>query len=361
MEAEEAQGSSDVTVIENVPQAGVPEADPAPDDSDQDIQELETLNPTEAETSDDPSSDAPTDDMQNPSSDELSSTLSEGGSNADTEFNASLRSDSNGINGKGLDELVAVINTNSLGENDIFDVILTTEAEGVSSNKELEHSGNDYKINGLKNNAGELTFSNLDGKEFTLRAEGENAAFTYTAGTVEGTTGRVSLDAKSTIEGEGTSEEDTIITGDICINDTASYTVTVTNHESNTATSRDKEFNFKLNFDYAKGHAPTVSNPVAYFDIPEYLTNLKTSEGTSGIMYDNNTGKSIGRYEISGNRIIFTYDNKEWLQEHNSEMSGYFEFSANIKTDYSQNKDKVVISFGGNSEPIEVEFENGKV
>ena len=275
VEAEEAQGSSDVTVIENVPQAGVPEADSAPDDSDQDIQEPETLNPTEAETSDDPSSDAPTDDMQNPSSDELSSTLSEGGSNADTEFNASLRSDSNGINGKGLDELVAVINTNSLGENDIFDVILTTEAEGVSSNKELEQSGNDYKINGLKNNAGELTFSNLDGKEFTLRAEGENAAFTYTAGTVEGTTGRVSLDAKSTIEGEGTSEEDTIITGDICINDTASYTVTVTNHESNTAISRDKEFNFKLNFDYAKGHAPTVSNPE---HISLYRTSLDSQQ-----------------------------------------------------------------------------------
>ncbi len=281
------------------------------------------------------------------------------------------------ISGTGLDEVIVSFDTEQLEEDAAFDLILSAdEAGGVSvEGASFAQSENGiYRIEDLSKGASGIAFGNLGGVDFTIRAEGLNTAFEYGSALVqedenEYITGTVMVTAVSEQTGElaamlfsASAEEQ----GEsICINDKAKFTVSVQNYESGTEASRSQEFIFNLNFSFddSTGYVPGISNRVVYFEIPDELTELKSSSSeTTGDVVDTlDTGLVVGNYSIEGNRIVFTYTNDEWLQSHNSEVKGFFTFKAKVKTDLSINQNSIIIKFGGTSEDIEIIFEEGTV
>jgi len=155
-----------------------------------------------------------------------------------------------------------------------------------------------------------------------------------------------------------------IETGDgICINDRARYNVTIQNYTSDTAVSREQEFTFNLefSFDDSTSYVPNTTNNIVYFDIPDVLTELTSSQGMGGDVLAEDRSTIVGYYQIEGNRIVFVYTDEEWLKSHPSEIKGYFTFSAKVKTTSSTNQSGVTIAFGGESKDIVIKFEEGTV
>ncbi len=280
------------------------------------------------------------------------------------------------ITGSGLNELTISFDTEGLSEEESFSLILTTGAEGVTlAGAELSQTGSgSYRAEGMQKGISTLTFGNLNGADFTLYAEGMGVSFVYNAQnevkeTESGMTADVGITAASEMLGMiNTFSADGAVEAQeaICINTQADYSVSISNGEG--VNSRDKVFNFLLNYNFNKGVLPSTENPNAYFNIPEELTYLTEATGESGeiVAGQSDGGVVVGTYRIEGDsangyRVNFNYTNEGWLKEHSSEISGSFKFSAKVKTEISTDKSEVRINFGGSGGDITIKFEDGTV
>ena len=139
--------------------------------------------------------------------------------------------------------------------------------------------------------------------------------------------------------------------------------------ESETANgySRDKQFEFSLSYKIA--NQITETNNKAYYDLLDELTDIASAAySQTGTIWDGDI--AVGNYQIvkvkdengkEHSRVIFEYTNKDWIEQNGSNVTGTFNFYGKISKTASDNKDEVKIKYDGNSEPIEIKFEDGKV
>ncbi len=136
-----------------------------------------------------------------------------------------------------------------------------------------------------------------------------------------------------------------------------------TEAETQNGYSRDKEFEFTLNYTLGNTLA-TDGVYTAYYDLPNSLDEVKSLAGTQeGTIWDG--GTKVGTYKIvtegDHQRVIFTYTNTEWLANHSSDVSGTFRFYAKVSKSASNNKQQTEIVFPGKDNKIDIPFEDGKV
>ena len=279
--------------------------------------------------------------------------------------------DAEQIWGSGLDKITISFNTEALLEEDVFTLVLSTEAENVTiqGNAYASKENGRYEVSNIQAGALDITFNYLEGKEFIIKAESENVVFAYdTSGEIQEnedeTVGTASIEAvsMSLLVGMNTFDLEGAESTAVSINTNATNTVTVTlaggeTFDPNKAYPRDTEFTFKLDYDFNNtGTKPTVDNPVAYFDIPD---SLVIKSNSTGDIVDGE-GAVIGSYSIEGNRVTFNYKTT-WLSGLGSNIDGYFVFNASVDSDAALNKDKVEIVFDGVSDSINITLEGGKV
>lgn len=140
-----------------------------------------------------------------------------------------------------------------------------------------------------------------------------------------------------------------------------------TTSETENGYSRDKQFEFSLF--YKLGNQITETNNKAYYDLPDELTDISSAAySQTGTIWDGDI--AVGNYKIvkvtdengkEHSRVIFEYTNKDWIEEHGSNVTGTFRFYAKISKTASNNQDEVKIRYDGSSEPIYIKFEDGKV
>ena len=120
---------------------------------------------------------------------------------------------------------------------------------------------------------------------------------------------------------------------------------------------RDSTFTFQLDFEFNNTETkPTPENPEVHYHIPD---ELKITADTSGTIYDK-SGEPIGTYEIQGNELVLKYD-PDWLEKHDSDITGYFTFTAQINDTASDNKTEVELHFPGGGGDFTVKLEDGTV
>lgn len=171
---------------------------------------------------------------------------------------------------------------------------------------------------------------------------------------------------QSTID-EGTYTDNVSTAIHIGDDDRTSSTTTLvtkaTEAEIENGYSRNKEFEFTLNYSLANT-LETDGVYTAYYDLPNSLTDVKSLAGTQeGTIWDG--GTKVGTYKIvtegDHQRVIFTYTNTEWLENHSSDVNGTFKFYAKVSESASNNKQQTEIVFPGKDNEIDIPFEDGKV
>lgn len=176
-----------------------------------------------------------------------------------------------------------------------------------------------------------------------------------------------SVDSTANVDGQ-TRSANTSESGQIKITDAKVKLETkATTSEIENGYSRDKQFEFSLS--YKLGNQITETNNKAYYDLPDELTDIASAAySQTGTIWDGDI--AVGNYKIikvtgedgkEHSRVVFEYTNNEWLEEHGSNVSGTFKFNAKISKTFSDNKDEVEIKYDGDSEPIDIKFEDGKV
>lgn len=172
----------------------------------------------------------------------------------------------------------------------------------------------------------------------------------------------------ATTNDEGQTSSDTSESGQVKITDAkVKFETKATESETENGFSRDKQFEFSLS--YKLGNQITETNNKAYYDLPDELTDVASAANSqTGTIWDGDI--AVGNYKIikvtgedgkEHSRVVFEYTNNEWLEEHGSNVSGTFKFNAKISKTFSDNKDEVKIKYDGDSEPIDIKFEDGKV
>lgn len=140
-----------------------------------------------------------------------------------------------------------------------------------------------------------------------------------------------------------------------------------TTSETENGYSRDKQFEFSLF--YKLGNQITETNNKAYYDLPDELTDISSAAySQTGTIWDGDI--AVGNYKIvkvtdengkTHSRVIFEYTNKDWIEQKGSNVTGTFNFYGKVSKTASDNKDEVKIKYYGNSESIDIKFEDGKV